>query len=140
MNSPSSFPRGHRLLGWLVLLAGLSGCTTEKIVFRDREPFNEPKDAASGFVGYYTAATKQTACANCHVGTGRDWKKTGHAKAHKTLADLPSGVAQTSCYDCHTVGPNGNRTTGNVGYKAVRDSAYHDVQCEACHGPGPRKT
>jgi predicted CXXCH cytochrome family protein len=120
----------------VVGLAVLSACTSEKIVYRDREPFNQPVDAASGFVGYYTASTKQTACGNCHVGTQRDWKGTAHAKAYKTLADLPAGTAQGFCYDCHTVGPNGNRTTGNVGYKAVQDTAYHDVQCEACHGPG----
>lgn len=127
-----------RLPGAFALLAlqFLGGCSSEKIVFRDREPFNQPADQASGFLGYFTASTKQTACGNCHVGTQRDWKSTAHASAYKTLADLPAGTAQTLCYDCHTVGPNGNKTTGNVGYKAVKDTAYHDVQCEACHGPG----
>jgi predicted CXXCH cytochrome family protein len=114
----------------------LTACTSEKIVYRDREPFNPPVDAASGFLGYYNASTKVTACGNCHVGHQRDWKGTRHASAFKTLADLPAGVAQPACYDCHTVGPNGNKATGNVGYKAVKDSAYYDVQCEACHGPG----
>jgi predicted CXXCH cytochrome family protein len=117
-------------------LALLGACTDERIVFRDREPFNPPVDQASGFIGYYTASTKQTACGNCHVGTQRDWKATAHASAHATLAALPANVAVAACYDCHTVGPNGNRTTGNVGYKAFPDTAYRDVQCEACHGPG----
>lgn len=122
----------HLTLGALLV----AGCTTEKVVFRDREPFNPPPDAASGFLGYYTTSTKQTTCGNCHVGTQRDWKTTAHADAHATLAALPSNVAVSACYDCHTVGPNGNKTTGNVGYKAVQDTAYRDVQCEACHGPG----
>ena len=66
----------------------LSACTTEKIVFKDREPFNPPPDAASGFLGYYTVSSKQTSCGNCHVGQQTKWAQTRHASAYKTLADL----------------------------------------------------
>jgi hypothetical protein len=49
----------------------VAGCTTTEIVYRDREPFNPPVDAASGLLGYYKASTKQTSCGNCHVGHSR---------------------------------------------------------------------
>ena len=97
-------PAPWRAAGFFIgILAVLSGCTSEKIVFRYREPFNDPVDAASGFLGYFTAATKVTACGNCHVGHQRDWKTTAHAGAYKTLSDLPASTAVASCYTCHTV-------------------------------------
>ncbi len=118
----------------LVALFVVTGCTTETIVFRDREPFNPPPDASSGFLGYFTASTKQTTCGNCHVGTQRAWKGTAHADAYRTLASNPN--AQSFCFSCHTISARGNRATGTVGHDAVRDTAYYDVQCESCHGPG----
>ncbi len=48
---------------------------------------------------------------------------------------LPA-TRNASCENCHTISENGNITTGDVGYAAVADEAYHDVQCESCHGPG----
>lgn len=119
----------------VVLMAAFAmGCTTEKIIYRDREPFNPPADAASGFVGYYRASTKVTACGNCHVGVQRKWVQTAHAEAWKTLND--SQGKQDFCFACHTISANGNKVTGTAGYMAVKDTAYHDVQCESCHGPG----
>jgi predicted CXXCH cytochrome family protein len=110
----------------------LAGCTDERIVFR--EPFNPPPDAASGFVGYFTSSDKSTTCGNCHVGHERDWQTTAHADAYATLANNPG--AQDFCFTCHTVSEAGNAQTGAVGWDAVQDTAYHDVQCESCHGPG----
>lgn len=115
------------LLPWL-----LGACTDEKIVFR--EPFNPPPDEASGFVGYFTSSDKQTTCGNCHVGHQRDWEVTRHADAFATLDNNPG--AQDFCYSCHTITELGNAQTGEVGWDAVQDTAYHDVQCESCHGPG----
>ncbi len=118
-------------------LVALSACTTEKIVFKDREPFNPPPDAASGFLGYYTVSSKQTSCGNCHVGQQTKWAQTKHAGAYKTLADLPASTAQAFCYSCHTVSTNGNGLASpKRGWDVVKDSAYRDVQCESCHGPG----
>lgn len=37
---------------------------------------------------------------------------------------------------CHTVSHLGNFVGHAAGYETVPDSAYHDVQCESCHGPG----
>ncbi len=118
----------------LVVLA-LAGCS-ENIVFVDREPFNPPPDAASGFLGYYTVSAKQTTCGNCHADFQAKWKQTRHASAYNTLAALPASQAQPACFNCHTVTSRGNAATSPSGWETVKDSAYRDVQCESCHGPG----
>lgn len=112
--------------------AWLGACTDT--VFRDRPPFNPPPDAASGFLGYFTADSQQTTCGNCHVGQQGDWSQTAHAEAWATLQN--SGFAQPFCSGCHTVNSRGNQPFAKVGYDSVPDKAYHDVQCESCHGPG----
>src|SRR5689334_14735111 len=97
-----------------VLLA--SACTKTDIVYRDRPPFNPAPDLASGLLGYFDIASKQTTCGNCHVGHQARWATTKHARAWKTLADLN---APASCSGCHTVNERGNKLTGLVGYDAV---------------------
>ncbi|HTM33153.1 MAG TPA: cytochrome c3 family protein, partial [Vicinamibacterales bacterium] len=117
----------------LAVLAG-AGCTDEKIVFRDRPAFNPPPDSVNGFLGYFTVSTKQTTCGNCHVGVQNQWASTKHSQA---WADLQgSGHASGACTKCHTVSELGNNIGHPAGYSTVADSAYHDVQCESCHGPG----
>jgi predicted CXXCH cytochrome family protein len=123
-----------RLIAVLTLVGALAGCTDEKIVFRDREPFNPPPDEATGFLGYFTASTRQTTCGNCHVGHQSDWVTSAHSGAFETLASNPG--AQPFCYTCHTVSDKGNAVAAPAGWDAVQDEAYHDVQCENCHGPG----
>lgn len=117
--------------GFLALSA-LSACTDT--VYRDRPPFNPPPDAASGFLGYYTAATQQTTCGNCHVDHQASWEKHGHSKAWEVLQ--ASGHASPACYGCHAVSQNGNAVDTAAGINKVVDKAYYDVQCENCHGPG----
>lgn len=123
---------------WLVALGGmLAGlaCTEETIVFRDREPFNEPPAAAAGFLGYFDPDTKLTTCGNCHVGPQGTWLATKHAGALETL--VGSGQGQDFCVACHSVNDQGNSVSTAAGFNAVADSAlYGDVQCESCHGPG----
>ena len=115
-------------------LLALGACTNDKIVYRDRPPFNPPPDSANGFLGYFDVTTKQTTCGNCHVENQGKWKVTKHANA---WADLQgSGHAAGYCNNCHTVSGNGNHVANPAGYAKVADSAYHDVQCENCHGPG----
>jgi len=118
----------------LVLLAvlWLGACTDT--VYRDRPPFNPPPDAASGFLGYFSASEGQTTCGNCHVDHQADWSTHGHADAFATLDN--SGFAQPFCYSCHTVSENGNAVNVAAGWNTVQSTAYHDVQCESCHGPG----
>ena len=110
----------------------IAGCSDEKVVFR--EPVNPPPDANSGFLGYFSATDKQSTCGNCHVLHDVDWSNTAHANAYSVLASSPDATA--ACYTCHTVSDKGNPTAGPAGWDAVEDAAYHDVQCESCHGPG----
>jgi len=122
------------VFGAVLAIAATAACTDEKIVYRDRDPFNPPPDGQSGFLGYFTPATKQTTCGNCHSGHQRDWKTTKHAGAWSTL--VASGAQQALCNACHTVSHAGNAAVAPAGYARVPDSAYHDVQCESCHGAG----
>ncbi|MBI2403754.1 MAG: hypothetical protein HYV20_13675 [Gemmatimonadetes bacterium] len=116
----------------LTLTLLLTGC--EQVVYRDKELFNPPPDTISGFLGYFNVATQQTTCGNCHVGKQAEWAGTGHSRAWEHLQ--ASGHAVESCNACHTVNERGNVVAVAAGYNAVQDSAYHDVQCESCHGPG----
>jgi predicted CXXCH cytochrome family protein len=124
----------HRL--GLLLLLGMAGagCVDEKIVFRDRELFEEPPPGAANFLGYTNQETKLTVCGNCHVGAQAEWEDTQHADAWVSLEE--SGHAAASCEGCHTVSDRGNAATAQVGWDATRDTRYHDVQCESCHGAG----
>jgi predicted CXXCH cytochrome family protein len=124
--------RHSHLLLTLPLAAFLAGCTTDKIVFRDREPFNEPVAAAAGFLGYFSKETKQTTCGNCHAGHQASWQETAHARAYVALP----ATAAAACKGCHTVNGRGNLIAVAAGYESTQDSIYHDVQCESCHGPG----
>ena len=119
-----------------ITAVSLVGCSAnDRIVFRDRAPFNPPPDAALGFLGYYDAASKQTTCGNCHADFQASWQGTKHASAYTTLNT--STAKAPECYGCHTVTGNGNVAVGTVaGHDAVKDAVYYDVQCESCHGPG----
>ncbi len=117
----------------------VAGCTETNTIYEttERPQFNPPPDSVNGFLGYYTASTKQTTCGNCHVSYQGEWSTTAHSGAYETL--INSGHASASCYGCHTVNENGNVTASAgmpSGYNLVADPAYHDVQCESCHGPG----
>ncbi len=119
----------------VMLLAAIGGCSGDNIIYRDRAPFNPPPDAASGFLGYYNADTKQTTCGNCHSGFQASWVTTAHASAHATLEASPAKAA--TCYSCHTLTGKGNQVGGTTsGYDKVQVATYRDVQCESCHGPG----
>lgn len=107
-------------------------CTDEKIVYQ--RPINPPPDAANGFLGYFTASTKLTTCGNCHVGVQAEWRQTKHADAWDDLQN--SGAATAACNSCHSVTQLGNFVGHAAGYELVQSTAYHDVQCENCHGPG----
>jgi len=122
------------LISSLFTVAAFAGCTNEKIVFRTREPFNPPADTLNGFLGYFDVSTKQTTCGNCHVGHQASWGTTAHSRAWVDLQG--SGHASASCNGCHTVSNLGNSVGHPAGYLVKADSAYHDVQCENCHGPG----
>ena len=115
-------------------LSVASACVDEKIVYRDRDLFEEPLAAAGSFLGYTDSETKQTVCGNCHVEKQGDWIGTAHADAWDGLQASPG--AQAVCEGCHTVGELGNTVTDIAGYHATGEARYEDVQCESCHGPG----
>jgi hypothetical protein len=117
---------------YLLLFAVLGGCTDT--VFKERNSFNPPPDQTNKFLGFFTASDKQTTCGNCHVLHQRDWSNTAHASAYSLLAGNPD--ATDACFTCHTVSDKGNATAAPAGWDAVQDTAYYDVQCESCHGPG----
>ena len=122
---------------WLIgcaLVIVVGACTDEEIVYRDRPAFNPPPDSVNGFLGYFTVSEKQTSCGNCHAGVQGDWVNTKHASAWANLQ--ASGHAAASCNKCHTVSELGNNIGHPAGYSTTPDTAYHDVQCESCHGPG----
>jgi predicted CXXCH cytochrome family protein len=120
----------------LVGLLATAACTNETIKFVEVQlpRFNPPPDAVNGFLGYYTASEKLTTCGGCHVGKQTLWLQTKHASAYENLE--ASGHAQDTCRPCHTVNELGNALDTLAGFNAVPDTAYFDVQCESCHGPG----
>jgi len=113
----------------------LGACTNEKIVFVNRQ-FNPPPDSVNGFLGYFDANTQQTSCGNCHVEHQGEWKITKHADAWADLQALAQPADKSSCVGCHSVSNEGNLAPDPSGYTLVQSAAYHDVQCESCHGPG----
>jgi predicted CXXCH cytochrome family protein len=118
----------------LILFAwGLGGCDNSEKIFVERPFYEDPQEAALGFLGFDEEEDKLTVCGNCHVGQQSEWQGTAHGDAWETLQ--ASGHAAEYCENCHTVGPNGNTTTDG-GWQATKESRYHDVQCESCHGPG----
>lgn len=128
-------PKGLLILPLTVLgLSVLSGCVDEKIVYRDRDLFEEPLEAAGSFLGYSDEASQLTVCGNCHVEKQGDWIETAHAHAWETLQANPD--AQEFCEGCHTVNEFGNTVAEPAGYNQTGEERYHDVQCESCHGPG----
>ena len=124
----------------LLVLGALGACTDETIIYEEiivTEPFplyEEPLEAALGFVGYSDSESKLVVCGNCHVEKQGGWENTGHADAWQGLQD--SGGAQGFCEGCHTVGQMGNVIDDIAGHEATGEEKYYDVQCEACHGPG----
>lgn len=116
-----------------IAVLAVAACV-DQILYKDIR-FNPPPDAINGFLGYFDASTKQTSCGNCHVNHQRDWVTTAHADAWDGLL-TEGNPPQTFCTGCHTVSGRGNDVVGNAGYNRVPNVAYHDVQCESCHGPG----
>ncbi len=118
----------------LLGLTSFVGCVDERIVFRERELFEEPLSSAGSFLGYTDTATKLTVCGNCHIEKQGQWVESAHADAWATLAGNTG--RQASCEGCHSVSELGNTVTAAAGYSATGERRYEDVQCESCHGPG----
>jgi predicted CXXCH cytochrome family protein len=67
----------------------------------------------------------------CHKEQHAQWSTTNHVRAWQALASKDRTMDQ-DCWSCHVTAANvaGGPTdpASTVG--------FHDVQCEACHGPG----
>lgn len=134
MRSVGTVRPGVALVVLFLTGLALSGCVDEEVVFRDRPLFEDPPAGAANFLGYSDRDAKLTVCGNCHVGVQSNWETTGHAGAWEGLQ--ASGHVEEFCEGCHTVNERGNLVEGEAGWTATDDPRYHDVQCEACHGPG----
>ncbi len=80
-------------------------------------------------------------CESCHEPSYEVWKKSGHAKAWKTLVELE--VPRThdpECISCHVVGWHPTEyfpyESGFLG--EAETPQMTDVGCENCHGPGEK--
>jgi hypothetical protein len=80
-------------------------------------------------------------CADCHEVSYDVWKKSGHAKAWKTLVELE--VPRThdpECISCHVIGwhPTEYFPYESGFLSEAETPALLDVGCENCHGPGEK--
>ena len=96
-------------------------------------PMPHPRKAAQGeFVG----AEK---CGACHEAEYDTWKKSGHARATRTLVGLdPPRQFDPECLACHVTGWHAQACfpyeSGYLGLQSTPKLA--GVGCENCHGPG----
>ncbi len=70
-------------------------------------------------------------CLACHKNEYTDWKRTGHARAYKSLLE-DRRQFDDDCWSCHVTGAGA--PGGPAGPKEV--GPMRNVQCESCHGPG----
>jgi hypothetical protein len=115
------------VLGLLTL--AVSACTDT--VCKDRPPSIRHLMPTVASSATSTTAERQTTCGNCH-GPASRLDQTRHATAWSNPAGR--SAADVSCQGCHTVNSRGNQATAAVGYDAVKDPAYQDVQCELSRG------
>jgi hypothetical protein len=80
-------------------------------------------------------------CLSCHEISYDIWKKSGHAKAYQTLAELdPPRNFDPECVSCHVVGWHPTKYFPyQSGYESLEKTPeLTDVGCESCHGPGEK--
>ncbi|MBN2474378.1 MAG: hypothetical protein JXB62_07205 [Pirellulales bacterium] len=82
-------------------------------------------------------------CESCHEISYQIWKKSGHAKAFDTLAQLkPVRTFDPECVSCHVIGWHPQEyfpyLAGFVTQQQTPELV--DVGCESCHGPGGAHT
>ncbi|MEL7369767.1 MAG: multiheme c-type cytochrome [Myxococcota bacterium] len=84
-------------------------------------------DVTSGQLHYVGSK----ACGQCHERAFAHWKKTGHARAWKTMVRTRQ-TSNLDCVGCHVTGFE--RAGGPR--RLVDLKPFRNVGCEACHGPG----
>lgn len=89
-------------------------------------------------MGRYVGSKK---CESCHEPSYEVWRKSGHAKAWRTLKELEiPRVHDPECISCHVVGWHPTEYFPYEGGFWSEEKTPHlvDVGCEACHGPGEK--
>jgi len=79
------------------------------------------------------------ACKSCHETSYDVWKKSGHAKAYRTLVEVdPPRIYDPECISCHVIGWHPQEHFRfQAGFASVEETPQLiDVGCEDCHGPG----
>jgi hypothetical protein len=87
-------------------------------------------------MGQYVGSKK---CETCHEVSYDVWRKSGHAKAWRTLKELEiPRTHDPECISCHVVGWHPTEYFPYEGGFWSEETTPHlvDVGCEACHGPG----
>jgi len=87
-------------------------------------------------LGTYVGSAK---CESCHEPSYIIWKKSGHAKAYRTLVEAdPPRNFDPECISCHVVGWHPTQYFPYKGGFLSKEKTPHltDVGCESCHGPG----
>jgi hypothetical protein len=127
----SRFPQSPEVLALLVdyqeqlKLLGFEGLGVR--------PAPNPKLAE---MGQYVGSKK---CETCHEVSYDVWRKSGHAKAWRTLKELEiPRTHDPECISCHVVGWHPTEYFPYEGGFWSEETTPHlvDVGCEACHGPG----
>ena len=95
-----------------------------------KEKLNEKHITASADA-LYTGSEK---CASCHKPQYDNWLNTPHAYAYETLMKNCNNF-DIECLPCHTTG---FKEPGGFAVSQGNESAFINVQCEACHGPGKK--
>jgi hypothetical protein len=86
----------------------------------------KPLPLPAGSAGYLG----QQVCLGCHSGTAQFAQTNPHAHAWQTLV-RDNKTQDLDCVPCHVTG------WGKPGGSAFDNlKQFHNVQCEACHGPG----
>lgn len=89
-------------------------------------------------MGNYVGSRK---CQPCHEPSYEIWRKTGHAKAWRTLKELEiPRTHDPECISCHVIGWHPTEYFPYEGGFLSEEKTPHlvDVGCEACHGPGEK--
>ncbi|MCS7237093.1 MAG: hypothetical protein NZ899_02335 [Thermoguttaceae bacterium] len=89
-------------------------------------------------MGRYVGSRK---CESCHEPSYEVWRKSGHAKAWRTLKELDiPRIHDPECISCHVIGWHPTEYFPYEGGFWSEEKTPHlvDVGCEACHGPGEK--
>ena len=80
-------------------------------------------------------------CESCHEPSYEIWKKSGHSRAYRTLAELkPARNFDPECISCHVVGWHPTKYFPyQTGFESLEKTPeLIDTGCENCHGPGSK--